>query len=129
MSKRNQHKDVQRFTADEIVRAIDAVTKAGLTVCSVEITNSGSIKIETQPSQQHSSKAKTSPVNARYIALPSIITWDAGTPASRRSWAMKSSGQRLPSSPGASEGAGQHRGEERPALSELYARPAMDFLR
>jgi hypothetical protein len=30
----------------------------------VEITNSGSIKIETQPSQQHSSKAKTSPVNA-----------------------------------------------------------------
>jgi len=64
MSKRNQHKDVQRFAADEIVRAIDAVTKAGLTVYSVEITNSGSIKIETQPSQQHSSKAKTSPVNA-----------------------------------------------------------------
>src|SRR5262249_54733441 len=28
MPKRNQHKDVQRFTADEIVRAIDAVTNA-----------------------------------------------------------------------------------------------------
>jgi hypothetical protein len=50
-----------RFTADEIVRAIDAVTKAGLTVQSVEITHSGSIKIETQPLKQGPSKATTAP--------------------------------------------------------------------
>jgi hypothetical protein len=63
MPKTNQPKLVQRFTADEIVRAIDAVTKAGLTVHAVEITNSGSIKIETQPDKQLPSAAKTAPGN------------------------------------------------------------------
>jgi len=62
MAKPNQPKLAQRFTADEIVRAIDAVTKAGLTVQSVEITNSGSIKIETQsPPKQRTSTPKTAP--------------------------------------------------------------------
>jgi hypothetical protein len=64
MAKPNQPKLAQRFTADEIVRAIDAVTKAGLTVQSVEITNSGSIKIETQPRQERPSAAKTAPATA-----------------------------------------------------------------
>ena len=42
--------------------AIDAVTKAGLTVQSVEITNSGSIKIETQSlPKQRTSTPKTAP--------------------------------------------------------------------
>jgi hypothetical protein len=62
MAKPNQPKLAQRFTADEIVRAIDAVTKAGLTVQSVEITNSGSIKIETQSlPKQRTSTPKTVP--------------------------------------------------------------------
>ncbi|HMF22047.1 MAG TPA: hypothetical protein VKG24_07970 [Pseudolabrys sp.] len=62
MAKPNQPKLAQRFTADEIVRAIDAVTKAGLTVQSVEITNSGSIKIETQSlPKQRTSTPKTAP--------------------------------------------------------------------
>ena len=52
MPKTNLPKAAQRFTADEIVRTIEAVTKAGLTVHSVEITHSGSIKIETQPHPQ-----------------------------------------------------------------------------
>jgi len=45
MPKTNQPK-LQRFSADEIVRAIEAVEQAGLAVRCVEITNSGSIKIE-----------------------------------------------------------------------------------
>jgi len=62
MAKPNQPKLAQRFTADEIVRAIDAVTKAGLTVQSVEITNSGSTKIETQSlPKQRTSTPKTAP--------------------------------------------------------------------
>ena len=59
--KRSENAERPRFTADEIVRAIDAVTKAGLTVHSVEITNSGSIKIETQPLKQRPSTPKTVP--------------------------------------------------------------------
>jgi len=47
------------------VRAIDAVMKAGLTVHSVEITHSGSIKIETQPPpKQRPSTPKTAPDDA-----------------------------------------------------------------
>jgi hypothetical protein len=64
MAKSNQPKLAQRFTADEIVRAIDAVTAAGLTVHSVEITQSGSIKIETGPRQQQLSKGMTIPNDA-----------------------------------------------------------------
>jgi hypothetical protein len=37
----------QRFTPDDIVRAIEGVEKAGLEVRGVEITTSGSIKIVT----------------------------------------------------------------------------------
>ena len=64
MPKANLPKAAQRFTADEIVRTIESVTKAGLTVHSVEITHSGSIKIETQPRQERSSAAKTAPATA-----------------------------------------------------------------
>ena len=63
MANVNQPKLAQRFTADEIVRAIDAVTTAGLTVHSVEITISGSIKIETQPHKQRPSRTTTDTAN------------------------------------------------------------------
>jgi hypothetical protein len=66
MPKPDQPKDAQRFTTDEIVRAIEAVEKTGLTVSGVEITQSGSIKIETGPRQQQPSKAATATtVNAQ----------------------------------------------------------------
>jgi hypothetical protein len=64
MSKVTRPKDTQRFTADEIVRAIEAVTKVGLTVHAVEITQSGSIKIETQPQKQPPSRAANAPNTA-----------------------------------------------------------------
>jgi hypothetical protein len=38
-----------RFTSGEIVRTIDAVQAAGLTVYGVEITLAGAINISTQP--------------------------------------------------------------------------------
>jgi hypothetical protein len=38
-----------RFTADEIVRAIEAVERAGLQIRNVEITSTGSILITTGP--------------------------------------------------------------------------------
>jgi len=48
-SPKKQKESRERFTADEIVCAIDAVGKAGLTVYSVEITLNGSININTTP--------------------------------------------------------------------------------
>jgi Tfp pilus assembly PilM family ATPase len=39
----------QGFSPDAIVRAIEAVEKAGLEVCAMEITTGGSIKIVTGP--------------------------------------------------------------------------------
>jgi len=57
MPKRNQRKVTRRFSADDIVRTVEAMEKAGLTVHSVEITKSGSIKIETQPSKRAASSA------------------------------------------------------------------------
>ena len=48
--RRKSHKVTRkalRFTADDIVRAVEAVEQAGLTVYGVEITLSGSIKIST----------------------------------------------------------------------------------
>jgi len=36
-----------RFTTDEIVRAIEAVEQAGLTIYGVEVATNGSIKINT----------------------------------------------------------------------------------
>jgi hypothetical protein len=64
MPKLDQTIPAQRFTADEIVRAIEAVEQTGLTVRGVEITQSGSIKIETGPRQQQSSRAATGPPDA-----------------------------------------------------------------
>jgi hypothetical protein len=45
LKKQKERRD--RFTADDIVRAIGAVEQAGLTVYGVEITLDGSIKIST----------------------------------------------------------------------------------
>jgi hypothetical protein len=70
MRKTNQPKDIQRFTADEIVRAIEAVERTGLAIRGVEITQSGSIKIETGPRQQQSSRAATAPNAANVQAEP-----------------------------------------------------------
>jgi hypothetical protein len=64
---RSKNPERPRFTPDEIVRAIDAVTKAGLTIHSVEITNSGSIKIETQPRKERPFAAKPAPDNANVL--------------------------------------------------------------
>jgi hypothetical protein len=64
LPKTNQPKLAQRFTADEIVRAIEAVEQAGLAVRCVEITLSGSIKIETEPRKERPSAATTVPANA-----------------------------------------------------------------
>ena len=59
MPKTNQRKPVQRFTADEIVRTIDAVQAAGLTVYGVEITLAGAINISTQPPHNVSKRPAT----------------------------------------------------------------------
>ena len=47
---RKNQKDPLRLTSGEIVRAIDAVQAAGLTIYGVEITLAGAINISTQPS-------------------------------------------------------------------------------
>jgi hypothetical protein len=48
-----------RFTSGEIVRTIDAVQAAGLTVYGVEITLAGAINISTQPTLPSVSKRPT----------------------------------------------------------------------
>src|SRR5262245_3986112 len=45
--KQKKSRKVVSFTADDIVRAIEAVEQTGLTVYGVEITLNGSIKINT----------------------------------------------------------------------------------
>ena len=47
LKKRMEGREVLRFTADDIVRAIGAIEQAGLTIYGVEITLDGSIKINT----------------------------------------------------------------------------------
>jgi len=49
-AERNERGNRLRFTPEEIVRAIAGVEAAGLHVCGVEITSTGSIKISTLPS-------------------------------------------------------------------------------
>jgi hypothetical protein len=44
-----KNREPQRFTPDDIVRAIEGVEKAGLQVYRVEITPSGAIKIAIGP--------------------------------------------------------------------------------
>ena len=44
-----QKQPAERFTSAEIIRAIEDVQAAGLTVHAVEISLAGSIKITTQP--------------------------------------------------------------------------------
>jgi hypothetical protein len=44
-----KNRELQRFTPDDIVRAIEGVEKAGLQVYRVEITPSGAIKIAIGP--------------------------------------------------------------------------------
>ena len=47
LKKQKKRIEGPRFTADEIVRTIEAVQQAGLTVHSVEITLNGSVSIHT----------------------------------------------------------------------------------
>ena len=47
LKNQKESRKALRFTADDIVRALEAVEQAGLTVYGVEITLNGSIKINT----------------------------------------------------------------------------------
>jgi hypothetical protein len=47
--KGTKNREPQRFTPDDIVRAIEGVEKAGLQILGVEITPTGAIKIATGP--------------------------------------------------------------------------------
>ena len=47
LKKQKESREAPRFTVDDIVRAIEAVQKAGLTVYGVEISLNGSINIST----------------------------------------------------------------------------------
>jgi hypothetical protein len=47
LKKQKESPGASRFTPDDIVRAIEAVHQAGLTVYSVEITLNGSMHIHT----------------------------------------------------------------------------------
>jgi len=47
LEKQKQHHEALHFTADDIVRAIEAVQQAGLTIYSVEIALNGPISINT----------------------------------------------------------------------------------
>jgi len=53
LKKQKERHEALRFTADEIVRAIEAVQRAGLTIYSVEITLNGSISINTTAPFKH----------------------------------------------------------------------------
>jgi hypothetical protein len=58
LTKQKEGRQALRFTADEIVRAIEAVQQAGLTVYGVEITLTGSISISTTPPSKHAAASK-----------------------------------------------------------------------
>ena len=60
----NAAPETERFRADDIVRAIEAVERSGLTVRGVEITKNGSIKIETEPRKRQSTPAAAGQENA-----------------------------------------------------------------
>ena len=47
LKKQKESRGAPRFTVDDIVRAIEAVQQAGLTVYGVEISLNGSINIST----------------------------------------------------------------------------------
>jgi hypothetical protein len=56
-STENKDDAPQRFTPDDIVRAIEGVETAGLNIYSVEITLTGNIKITTGPRREKNDKA------------------------------------------------------------------------
>jgi hypothetical protein len=58
-SKNQKDRSPLRFTSGEIVRTIDAVQAAGLTVHGVEITLAGAINISTQPPPSVSKRPAT----------------------------------------------------------------------
>ena len=64
--KQQESRKALRFTADEIVRAIEAVQQGGPAVYGVEITLTGSININTTPP---SKRAAASKPEARASAL------------------------------------------------------------
>jgi hypothetical protein len=45
--KQKENREALRFTADEIIRAVEAVEQAGLTVHAVDIAPNGSMSIKT----------------------------------------------------------------------------------
>jgi hypothetical protein len=60
LKKQKERHEAPRFTADDIVRAIEAVQQAGLTIYSVEITLNGSISINTtSPFKRAAPKTET----------------------------------------------------------------------
>jgi hypothetical protein len=58
LTKQKESREALGFTADEIVRAIEAVQQAGLTVYGVEITLTGSISISTTPPSNRAAASK-----------------------------------------------------------------------
>jgi hypothetical protein len=61
-----------RFTPNDIVRAIDGVTAAGLQVYAVEITPTGAIKINTElPPHPYRKKSASRPTTDRTTQHPS----------------------------------------------------------
>jgi hypothetical protein len=59
LKKRKESREAPRFTADDIVRAIEAVQQAGLTVHAVEIAVNGSIHINTTSPFRHRATSKS----------------------------------------------------------------------
>jgi hypothetical protein len=55
---KEKSREAPRFTADDIVRAIEAVQQAGLTVHAIEIAVNGSIHINTTSPFRHRATSK-----------------------------------------------------------------------
>ena len=64
-----------RFTTEEMMRTIDAVKAAGLTIYGVEITLAGAINISTQPSPVVSKR----PAKPRQVSETDLV--DEATPS------------------------------------------------
>lgn len=58
LKKQNERRGAPRFTPDDIVRAIEAIQQAGLTVYGVEISLNGSINIHTKSPFKGSAASK-----------------------------------------------------------------------
>ena len=70
LKKQKKRREEMRFTADEIVRAIGAVERSGLTVYGVEITLDGSIKINTASPFKRASASKSETADTQNEVQP-----------------------------------------------------------